>query len=63
MSAIIGLDDAAIAKACEESAEGQVVSPVNYNSPGGGYRRAQRPLNALAPPVKPPAPNARCRCR
>jgi [acyl-carrier-protein] S-malonyltransferase len=28
MSAIIGLDDAAIAKACEESAEGQVVSPV-----------------------------------
>ncbi len=26
MSAIIGLDDAAIAKACEESAEGQVVS-------------------------------------
>ncbi len=32
MSAIIGLDDAAIAKACEESAEGQVVSPVNYNS-------------------------------
>lgn len=38
MSAIIGLDDAAIAKACEESAEGQVVSPVNFNSPGGGYR-------------------------
>lgn len=34
MSAIIGLDDAAIAKACAESAEGQVVSPVNFNSPG-----------------------------
>ncbi|MDP1491930.1 malonyl CoA-acyl carrier protein transacylase, partial [Klebsiella pneumoniae] len=34
MSAMIGLDDAAIAKAGEESAEGQVVSPVNYNSPG-----------------------------
>ncbi|WP_313049247.1 ACP S-malonyltransferase [Atlantibacter subterraneus] len=34
MSAIIGLDDDAIAKACEESALGQVVSPVNYNSPG-----------------------------
>ncbi|BDH46281.1 malonyl CoA-acyl carrier protein transacylase [Salmonella enterica subsp. enterica serovar Choleraesuis] len=34
MSAIIGLDDAAIAKACEESAQGQVVSPVNFNSPG-----------------------------
>ena len=34
MSAIIGLDDAAIAKACEDSAQGQVVSPVNFNSPG-----------------------------
>jgi len=34
MSAIIGLDDESIAKACEESAQGQVVSPVNYNSPG-----------------------------
>ncbi|CAI2451269.1 Malonyl CoA-acyl carrier protein transacylase [Serratia liquefaciens] len=34
MSAIIGLDNAAIAKACGESAQGQVVSPVNFNSPG-----------------------------
>ncbi|WP_058913980.1 ACP S-malonyltransferase [Entomohabitans teleogrylli] len=34
MAAIIGLDDASIANACEESAQGQVVSPVNYNSPG-----------------------------
>ncbi|GBU11909.1 malonyl-CoA-[acyl-carrier-protein] transacylase [Enterobacterales bacterium] len=34
MSAIIGLDNEAIAKACEESAQGQVVSPVNFNSPG-----------------------------
>jgi len=34
MSAIIGLDDASIAKACEEAAQGQVVSPVNFNSPG-----------------------------
>lgn len=34
MSAIIGLDDAAIAKACEEAAQGEVVAPVNYNSPG-----------------------------
>ena len=34
MQAIIGLDDAAIAKACEESAQGEVVSPVNFNSPG-----------------------------
>lgn len=34
MYAIIGLDNDAIAKACEEAAQGQVVSPVNYNSPG-----------------------------
>jgi len=34
MSAIIGLGDAEIAKACEESAEGEVVAPVNFNSPG-----------------------------
>lgn len=34
MSAIIGLDDALIAKACEDAAQGEVVSPVNYNSPG-----------------------------
>lgn len=34
MAAIIGLDDDVIAKACEDSAQGQVVSPVNFNSPG-----------------------------
>ncbi|WP_274851656.1 ACP S-malonyltransferase [Serratia marcescens] len=34
MYAIIGLDNDAIAKACEESAQRQVVSPVNFNSPG-----------------------------
>ncbi|KII79686.1 ACP S-malonyltransferase [Vibrio renipiscarius] len=34
MYAIIGLDDAAIAKACEDAAQGDVVSPVNFNSPG-----------------------------
>lgn len=34
MSAIIGLDDAAIAKACAEAAQQEVVSPVNFNSPG-----------------------------
>ncbi|MBT9433464.1 ACP S-malonyltransferase [Candidatus Sodalis endolongispinus] len=33
MSAIIGLDNDAIA-ACERAAQGQVVSPVNFNSPG-----------------------------
>ncbi|WP_426711865.1 ACP S-malonyltransferase [Cronobacter muytjensii] len=44
MAAIIGLDDDAIAKACEEAAEGQVVSPVNFNSPGqvviAGHKKA-----------------------
>jgi len=34
MAAILGLDDAAIADACESAAEGAVVSPVNYNCPG-----------------------------
>ncbi|KJR29008.1 MULTISPECIES: ACP S-malonyltransferase [Vibrio] len=34
MYAIIGLDDDAIAKACTEAAQGDVVSPVNFNSPG-----------------------------
>ncbi|KIO35251.1 ACP S-malonyltransferase [Shewanella sp. cp20] len=34
MFAIIGLDNDGIAKACEEAAQGEVVAPVNYNSPG-----------------------------
>ena len=34
MQAIIGLDDALIAKACLEASQGEVVSPVNFNSPG-----------------------------
>ncbi|MGI5309677.1 ACP S-malonyltransferase [Rheinheimera sp. WS51] len=34
MSAIIGLDDAAIVQACEQAAQGEVVAAVNYNSPG-----------------------------
>ncbi|PKG57680.1 [acyl-carrier-protein] S-malonyltransferase [Shewanella sp. Choline-02u-19] len=34
MFAIIGLDNDAIATACAEAAQGEVVSPVNYNSPG-----------------------------
>jgi [acyl-carrier-protein] S-malonyltransferase len=34
MAAIIGLDDDTIQKLCEQAAEGEVVSPVNYNSPG-----------------------------
>lgn len=34
MYAIIGLDNEGIANACAESAQGEVVSPVNFNSPG-----------------------------
>ncbi|CAM3969686.1 ACP S-malonyltransferase [Pseudoalteromonas byunsanensis] len=34
MAAIIGLDDAAIEAACRNAAAEQIVSPVNYNSPG-----------------------------
>jgi [acyl-carrier-protein] S-malonyltransferase len=34
MAAIIGLDDQVIRDVCEASAQGGVVSPVNYNSPG-----------------------------
>ncbi len=34
MAAIIGLDDAAIETACAQAEQGEVVSAVNYNSPG-----------------------------
>jgi [acyl-carrier-protein] S-malonyltransferase len=34
MAAILGLDDAVIEAACAEAAQGSVVQPVNYNSPG-----------------------------
>jgi len=51
MSAIIGLDDALIAKACSEAAQGEVVAPVNYNSPGqvviAGHKAAVERANEL----------------
>lgn len=34
MFAIIGLDNDSIQKACEQAAQGQIVAPVNFNSPG-----------------------------
>jgi len=34
MAAILGGDDAQIAQVCEEMAQGQVVAPANFNSPG-----------------------------
>lgn len=51
MSAIIGLDDALIAKACADAAQGEIVSPVNYNSPGqvviAGHKAAVERANEL----------------
>jgi [acyl-carrier-protein] S-malonyltransferase len=44
MAAILGLEDAAVEQACRESAHGEVVEAVNYNSPGqvviAGHRAA-----------------------
>ena len=34
MAAILGLDDAMVTDVCERAAEGEVVSAVNFNSPG-----------------------------
>lgn len=34
MAAILGLDDASVIQICEEVAEGEVLSAVNFNSPG-----------------------------
>ena len=34
MAAVIGLEDAAVVRACAEAAQGEVCSAVNFNSPG-----------------------------
>jgi [acyl-carrier-protein] S-malonyltransferase len=34
MAAVLGLDDAQILEACREAEQGEVVEPVNFNSPG-----------------------------
>ena len=34
MAAILGLDDETVIKVCGEAAQGDVVSAVNFNSPG-----------------------------
>lgn len=51
MSAIIGLDNDAITKACEEATQGEVCSPVNFNSPGqvviAGNKEAVERANVL----------------
>jgi [acyl-carrier-protein] S-malonyltransferase len=46
MSAIIGLDNESIAKACEASAQGEVVSPVNFNSNKAAVERANEACKA-----------------
>jgi [acyl-carrier-protein] S-malonyltransferase len=53
MAAILGGDDAQIAQVCEEVAQGQVVAPANYNSPGqlviaGNAEAVDRALARLA---------------
>ena len=52
MAAILGLDDAVVAGVCETAAAGEVVSPVNYNSPGqvviAGHAAAVERATALA---------------
>jgi [acyl-carrier-protein] S-malonyltransferase len=51
MYAIIGLDNDSINKACEQAAQGQVVAPVNFNSPGqvviAGHKEAVERAAAL----------------
>lgn len=51
MSAIIGLADEDVAKACEQAAQDQVCSAVNFNSPGqvviAGNKEAVERANAL----------------
>ncbi|MFC5743449.1 ACP S-malonyltransferase [Dyella tabacisoli] len=53
MAAILGGDDAQIAQVCAEMAQGQVVAPANYNSPGqlviaGNAEAVDRTLARLA---------------
>jgi [acyl-carrier-protein] S-malonyltransferase len=51
MAAILGLDDAAIEAACREAAQGAIVEPANFNSPGqvviaGDKAAVQRAIEA-----------------
>jgi len=69
MAAILGLEDAKVAEACAEAAQGQVVEAVNFNAPGqvviAGHRSAveraivaassRRAKKALILPVSVPS--------
>jgi [acyl-carrier-protein] S-malonyltransferase len=52
MAAVMGLDEAGIATACREAAQGQVVEPVNFNAPDqiviAGHREAVERAMAAA---------------
>lgn len=52
MAAVIGGDDDAIAQACAEASQGEIVEPVNYNGPGqvviAGHRAAVERAMAAA---------------
>jgi [acyl-carrier-protein] S-malonyltransferase len=52
MAAVMGLDEASIAQACREAAQGQMVEPVNFNAPDqiviAGHREAVERAAAAA---------------
>jgi len=53
MAAVLGADDAVIAQACADAAQGEIVSPANFNSPGqtviaGNVAAVDRALALLA---------------
>lgn len=52
MAAILGLDDAAVIQVCADAAQGEVLEPVNFNSPGqvvaAGHKTAIERLVELA---------------
>ena len=67
MAAILGLDDAGVAAACAEAAQGQMVEPVNYNAPSqvviAGHREAVERAVAAAKARGRQARACCCRCR
>ena len=65
MAAILGLEEADVEAACREAAQGAVVEPANFNSPGqvviaGDAAAVQRAIAGLP---RRAVPSARCCCR